>query len=126
VTIVNAPYEIPVLVHSFVTAVDYSAAQYRATKLNSAQKAALPTAAGRITGVVQNDPAVGEDATVEMLGITVVETGGVFAAGANLAVDSAGRFVLATTGNQIVGEALTPSTGSGLYATAFLRYLGIV
>jgi hypothetical protein len=125
VTIVSAPYEFPVMVHSFVAGISYAAGQYRAFKLDSNQKAILASAAARITGVVQNDPGLGETATVEMLGITVAETGGAFAAGALLAVDAAGRFVLATSGQQVVAEAMTPSGGTGRYAAVFLRYLGV-
>lgn len=85
--------------HSFsaVTGADLSANQYFGVKLNSSGKAVLAAAGQFAVGVLQNNPGNGQVASIATVGaITKAKAGGTIAAGATVAVNSAGKFVDAT------------------------------
>jgi hypothetical protein len=101
--------------------------QFRAAKRNSSGKAVLPTAGGRISGVHYEDGAVGETDSFVITGITIMETGGAVADGAEVAVDASGRAVVSVTaGHHIIGEAWEPATGAGQFIAVLLGYRGVV
>jgi len=105
---------------------DLSASQFCAvTGVNSSGvlRAALPSAGGRIIGVLQNKPnAAGEPATIAAAaGCTSnVVAAAAFTAGVDLMIDSAGKFLLATTGNAVVAIANESATGANQVVSAIL------
>lgn len=76
------------------------------------------------TGVLWNDPNTGEAAVVIRQGEPDVYAGAAIAIGAEIAADAQGRAVTAVSGDVILGEARTATTGAGqlvritLYPTA--------
>lgn len=116
--------ELPILLWTRITAVSYAAAQYRAAALNSSSRLALPAAGALIVGVVQNKPAIGDDATVMSQGITLWEASAAIAAGAYVAAGADGRCATATTGQQRTGVCVDATTGAGQYAGILLGNFG--
>lgn len=86
---------------------DLSEKQYRFVKQNSSAQALACSVAGESAlGVLQNDPASGQAATVAFFGATKIVLGGTVAAGESVATDNAGRAVVAAGGNVVLGECL--------------------
>ena len=66
-------------------------------------------------GVLQNKPAAsGRAATVGIDGVTKVRVGAAVTAGDDLASDSTGRAVTATTGDIIIGRALEDGSAANV------------
>lgn len=102
--------EFPVLDMTFTAAADLSASQYCLIYVDSAGKAALPTAAGQqCIGVLQNKPTSGLAATVRVYGVSKVVAGGVIAPGDRIAT-------LITTGKAKTAVKLVQATGAASYA----------
>jgi hypothetical protein len=79
---------------------DLSASQYCAVDINSSGQAVLPSAGGRVAGILVNDPAAaGRGAEVGIAGVQVVKLGGTVAAGDAVKADSSGRAVTAGAGD---------------------------
>ena len=131
-------YEIPNLrVGLYPADIDMSAVttyQYTAVWLGAAANgkgtgkglASLQTKGSKITGpigVLQNNPLQGEAGELITSGITKARAGGTFTVGDNLTVNSSGLFVIAATGNLIVGKALE-SAVSGEVCAVLLGGLG--
>jgi hypothetical protein len=76
--------------------------QYRFVKIVGAHQAGLATAATaaeKLVGVLQNKPqTVGDAATVAISGVSMMQSGGVIAAGDYIGSDGTGRAVKVTTG----------------------------
>ena len=70
-------------------------------------------AAAKALGVSQSDAAVGEALAVDVLGTSIVESGGAFAAGTALKADATGRAVDQAGVGVIVAYAVTPATAAG-------------
>ena len=103
--------EIPVLDMTFTAAADLSASQYCFVFVDSAGKAALPTAAGmQVIGVLQNKPTIGQAATVRVYGVSKVVAGGVVAPGDRIAT-------LITSGKAKTASKLVQASGAASYAT---------
>jgi len=87
---------------------DLSASQFLIVQPNSSGAAVL-SAASDLTqiGVLQNKPASGRAATIQVGGVTKVIAGATVAAGARVTSDAAGKAIAATTGKQVIGVALT-------------------
>lgn len=93
---------------SRVAGADLSAAQYKFVESNTAGTVTVANAAGeKVLGVVQNDPTSGQVAAVAYQGVSKVVAGGTVAIDADIATDASGRAVAATTGNKIVGRAIS-------------------
>ncbi len=92
---------------SLNAAVDLTGSQYCCVNVNSSAELALPSAGGRILGVLYNAPEVGEAGTVHALAAPTVKCGGTVTAGQDLMVDVQGR-VITHAGTAIkVGIALS-------------------
>lgn len=96
--------------------------QYSFVKVTGANQVGLAKAAGpEVVGVLQNKPQVeGQAATVGIYGISNVMSGGAFAAGDKLDVDTNGHAVKAT-GATFVAIALQAAGGALELAPALLR-----
>ena len=77
--------------------------QYYAVVFNSSGNIAVAGAGVPIAGVLQNAPASGDGAEVAVSGISKVALGGTATAGTMAAVDSAGKFLNAVSGDIAVG-----------------------
>ncbi len=89
---------------------DLSSAQYFGAVLSSGQ-AAIAAAGEDAIGVIQNDPDTqGLEATIAIGGVLRVIAGAAFASGIKLATDSAGKFVTATSGDQVLARAVEAAT----------------
>lgn len=70
-------------------------------------------AAAKAQGVSQSDAAVGEAVAVDVLGTTIVESGGAFAAGTALKSDATGRAIDQAGAGVIAAYAVTAATAAG-------------
>lgn len=64
------------------------------------------SANGRIAGILQNKPAIGEPADICFEGVSKVVFGGTVTRGDYLTTDTSGRLVTATTGQLACGQAM--------------------
>ncbi|PTM95068.1 capsid cement protein [Mycoplana dimorpha] len=82
--------------------------QRRAVGLNGAQAS---VAGQKVLGVAPRPAADGEHSDATVAGTAVIETGGAFAIGASLVVDTQGRAV-ASTGKLAIAAGATPVTST--------------
>jgi len=96
---------------------DLSAKQYHLVRIAaSTAKTALAAGAATATiiGVLQNDPLLGEAASVVCAGMTKSVAGGAITPGALLTANSTGQCVATTAANNaVVGRALTAAANAG-------------
>lgn len=112
---------------SLVAAADQTAQQYRGGTVDANGNFIIATAAGQsVIGVLQNNPASGQAASVRVGGVSKMVAGGAITAGALIKVDNQGRAVAATlasitqatvpnnvTGSDVIGIALKGAGGAG-------------
>ena len=90
-----------------IAGADLSAAQYKFLESNSSGTVTVTNSAGEyVLGVLQNNPASGNAATVAIFGISKVVLGGTVAINDQISTDASGRAIAATTGHKIVGIAI--------------------
>jgi hypothetical protein len=77
-----------------------------------------------ILGVLVDDPISGQSGTYQVYDKARVKAGAAVAQYANLATDSTGRLVTATSGQFIVAIALTAAGGANEFFEAELRFCG--
>jgi hypothetical protein len=106
---------------SRVAGADLSSAQFKFVESNSSGTVTVTNAAGEyVLGVLQNNPASGQAATVAVGGISKVVLGGTVSINDSIATDNAGKAVAASTGNKIVGIAIKGGA-SGEIGSVLLR-----
>lgn len=108
---------------SLEAAADLSAKQYHFGIINSSgQIASVSVAGSKSDGVIMNNPnAQGLATTVAKVGRVKVYAAGTIAAGANVASNSAGRAVAASTGNIILGTALEAAANGQIFTIDFIQ-----
>lgn len=112
--------------YTLPAAADLSAKQYHFVVVNSQGQVAACTAGAQADGVLQDKPAAGQAANVAHSGITKIVYGGTVTAGADLASDSNGRAVTASSpGAAILGVAIEGGT-SGTVGSMLLRNAGYI
>jgi hypothetical protein len=107
---------LPATVFSKLAGADLSAAQYRLVKMASTAGEVIAAAAGTddIVGVLQNDPADAEVASIGVGGILKLQVQASISVGDWLTSDSTGRGAATTTdGDVVIGHALEASTAAG-------------
>jgi hypothetical protein len=94
--------------------------EYRAIGFDGAQ---ATVAGAKVAGVATTDAVAGEPVAVDMIGTTVVETGGAFSAGDDLVVDAEGRAIVnpAVGGEYIFADALEDAGAAGEFVEVALR-----
>lgn len=97
--------------HSFkptglTAAADLSGNQFYAVKISGSLQVNLAGDGEEAYGILQNKPIPGEAAELCRLGQTKAISGAAFAAGAKLAVNAAGKLILAAAGKKQVAVAL--------------------
>lgn len=111
---------------SAVAGADLSAQQFRGVKLNAAGALVLGNATDlNQIGVLQNNPGNGQPATVRISGVTKARAGGVVTAGDRVTTDLNGNFIVATTGRQVMGIAMTSAVANDIF-TILLSERGVV
>jgi hypothetical protein len=98
-------FEIPLFKWTLPAGADLSASQYRGLVASGANT--IVAGAGvRVIGALQNKPTSGQAAEIQTYGITFAELGGTVTAGADVSMDSAGRFVVSSGSAAILGSCL--------------------
>ena len=99
--------EVPGIRAPFEAAADLSSKQYCAMKISASQKVNVCSVAGETSiGILQNDPTLGQEASVMLTGISNAVYGAAVAAGASLTTNAAGLLITAVTGNKIMAVAV--------------------
>ena len=91
-------WQIPVLPFTRVAAADLTGSQYLAVTLDASSELVLAGAGLTAIGVLQTNPDVGEEGTIEAIGITKMVAGATIAPGDRLELDASSRAIVATTG----------------------------
>lgn len=113
---------------TFVAAADLSAAQYKFVELDANGKVTVCNAATDIpVGVLQNDPASGEAATVRVFGISKVAADAALTIGNLIGTSADGQADAKTPGTDtteyVVGRVLTATSAAAELATAYINCL---
>lgn len=118
-------YELNLQPISMVAGQDLSTKQYYFVSM-AADGQIDPTGDGASAdGVLQNNPdAIGKTATVAIGGISKVVAGAAIAAGADVASGAAGKAKTATTGNRVLGKAMTAASADGDIISVLLKVQG--
>lgn len=107
---------------TFIAGEDLSAHQFRFVTLESDGQVDKADAAGeRCIGIVENDPAAGEEATVVISGKTRVVCAGTIAAGAEIQTDAAGEALTAAAGDVVMGYALEAGVDGQVIAMELIQ-----
>lgn len=112
---------------TMIAGADLSAKQFYIVQPNSSGQAVL-SAASDLTqiGVLQNKPASGYAGTVQVGGITKCIAGAAVAAGSRVTSDASGKAIVATTGKQVIGLAMTAAGAANEIFEVFLSPRGVV
>lgn len=104
---------------------DLSANKYQPVVVDAAGEVAVAGVGVLPVGVLLNDPsAQGRACEVMTVGVAPCKAGAAFAAGARLAVDAAGKAVLATTGAYTFGVALQAAGAADEVVSVALQSAG--
>lgn len=98
-----------------VTSETFASKQFYACYLDSSAKWAVAQAGQRSIGVMQNTPASGEVAVVQVSGITKAFAGGTITAGQAVSINSAGKFIAATDNDYAVGVAHASAVANDIF-----------
>lgn len=101
------PYEIQLFNLPFIAGEDLSTKKYSVVALSTAGKIITATSGAEpIVGILQNDPKLGEHASVAVYGVSIGIAGEALVAGSLLTAGAGGKLVAASPGDRIVGIAL--------------------
>lgn len=100
--------------------------QYYGATIDNAGKVRVALKGEKIAGVVVNQPANGQDASVQVDGIAQVMCNGVVVAGALLATDATGQFVtpVGASGDAQVAIALEAGVAGQRISVLLKQFLG--
>ena len=105
--------EVRVWDESFVAGADLSGDQFRVVKIDSANDGEVDRAgAGQGIGILQDHNKAGREASVRLLGMSKGLSGASFGNGIELAANSSGKLVSASSGNLVICTSNTTSTGA--------------
>jgi hypothetical protein len=107
---------------TFIAGEDLSSSQFKFVTLESDGKVDLADAAGEnAIGVLINDPAADEAATVVVSGKVMVTSGGTIAAGAQIQTDASGDALTAAAGDVVLGYALESAVDGQVFAIELIQ-----
>lgn len=108
---------------TMIAGADLSAKQFFAVKQNTTDRTVVLAGNGEAAdGILINDPASGEAATVVVFGRVTVEVGtGGISAGDNVGIEAGGKIVVAATGDVIIGRAVEDAAASTIGTIDFFR-----
>lgn len=109
-------------IETYVAGADLSLLRGIGIVINSSGQAVAAGAGVSPDGILDNSPTSGQDARIiERRGVRQpVLSGAAFAVGAALALNSAGKFITATTGAIIVARATEAASGAGKIVSAIV------
>ncbi len=99
----------------------YTAVSTQGTGVGGAALIPLSVASTPMIGVLQSTPQQGEAGQVMIHGVTKAQAGGAFSIGQLLMTNSAGHFVLCTTGNLAVAQALETAASGDITTVLLIR-----
>lgn len=128
---------------SRVAAADLSAKQYTFVKVNGDGQAAAAAAAGEpVFGVLQNDPGLGQEATIAVGGISKVKADGVINEGDLIKTSADGQAAVAVkatvntgdtgaasdpvVGSYVIGMAVSAAAAAGEVVSVLITHAGAV
>lgn len=112
---------------NYIAGTDLRTKQFYGVVDTAANTCGLQTSAGgRIIGILQNKPDLGQAASVRWEGVTKAAAGASFASAIELAVDATGRLIAAVTGNVVVGRSIDASGAAGAITSVRLNDTGYV
>ena len=106
---------------TYVAGSNLSAAQFKFVALAADGEVDVAGAGARAIGVLLNQPAAGNAATVVMTGKVLVEAGDSITAGDELAADAAGNAGTATTDDIVMGYALENGVDGQIVAIELIQ-----
>ena len=107
---------------TFIAGEDLSSAQFKFVTLESDGQVDLADSAGEnAIGVLINDPAADEAATVVVSGKVMVTSGGTIAAGAQIQTDASGDALTAASGDVVLGYALEAAVDGQVFAIELIQ-----
>ena len=110
-------------IHGLTAAASLTAKQYHAVMLatTARQVKAASAATVAIVGILQNDPAAGEPASVVGAGMTKAYSGAAIAAGDLVTANTTAQLVATTTANnKVIGRAITAASGTAVLFEVFV------
>lgn len=111
---------------TFVAEADLSASQYMFVTVTATGGVVLSGAGETAIGILQNDPTLGQAATVRVAGISQVSVGALIATGAQVEVDLNGEAITqaaaACMGIMLLGAANAHEIGTILIDRSFAPY----
>lgn len=103
-------------IHGLTASADLSAKQYYVAALNSTGQVKVGAKTAANIGILQNDPAAGEPASVVAAGMTKAYAGGDIPRGSWVTANSTGLCVVSTTANaSMIGRAVTVGASGKLF-----------
>lgn len=119
-------HEIPLFTPAFEAGEDLSAKQYHYVKIATGNKVVACTAVtDRPIGVLQNNPAAGQEAAVMVIGITKVVSDAALAVGALIGTSADAQADAKVPGTDtteyVTGQVLTATGAAGGIATALIN-----
>ena len=103
--------EIPGLMATFEAAASLSAKQYCVMKISASQKVNVCGDGEAGIGILQNDPELGQEASLMISGISPAVYGGTVAPNDSLASDASGRLVAAAAAKSVIAIAIEAGVG---------------
>jgi len=113
--------EIPGVLAPFEAAVSLSSKHYYVVKISASQKVSLCGDGEAGTGILQNDPDIGQEASVMISGISPAIYGGTVAANDNLASDASGKLVVAAAGKNVIAIAIEAGSANEIHPVALVH-----
>lgn len=108
---------------SRIAGASLTGAQYTMVSASGNLNVVAPSAGAAVLGILQNDPASGEEAAVAVGGESKIKLGANLAAGAQFATNASGAAVALTTGANIVGR-ITVGGNSGEIGSCIIDAAG--
>lgn len=113
--------EIPGVLAPFEAAANLSAKQYYVMKISASQKVNICGDGESGVGILQNDPELGQEASLMISGISPAIYGGTVAANDNLASDASGRLVTAAAGKNVIAVAVEAGLVNEIHPVALVH-----
>lgn len=110
-------------IHGLTALTDLAAKQYHAVALATTARTVKQAGGGTTPniGILQNDPAAGEPASVVGAGMTKAYSGAPINAGALVTSNTTGQLVTTSTANhQVIGRAITAAAGTAVLFEVFV------
>ena len=113
--------EIPGLMATFEAAASLSAKQYCVMKISASQKVNVCGDGEAGIGILQNDPELGQEASLMISGISPAVYGGTVAPNDSLASDASGRLVVAAAAKSVIAIAVEAGVANEIHPVVLIQ-----